>query len=403
MEMVDTIKNQILGILAAAFFVLYIAAPAAAQTASISPCQQALEYKVKVPATGAWNDYTKEFQDQNEENLKNQGVSNPSDRDCIVAEHMEIQRQANALADNNPISKQIKDCMQKWVDDHGAVGKLGAYIARVVNREGVQPPIPPCDCEVNVPGYGKLDFNAADLTPKNFLYCSSGQWYNDDQEHCPDENHIFIKVESQKSADLATHPEEHFAGVVKDTGYDECFFGVTKRVHRKNHSCFAPGTKIMMGDHQYKKIENIQAGEQVWNALLQRPVKLSKIAVGDENTQLLEFSYDGKKMTVTQRHPFLVPASEAGVQNASLSYRPQSGIRIKLASEFSAGDSFLGEDKQPHRIEAIRTLPLDENQEVYNLMVDGEGLDLQLHSVVAEGIVTGDYAVQLDINKNLSN
>jgi hypothetical protein len=386
-------------------------------------CDDALTYNLSIPVNGLRADVNEA---QANAQLESQGV--PADqRDCIIEKQLAAQRIANATLGDNMLTNALTKCANEHQLTYGTKAQHSSYIARVTSSE--EDPIfaPPCACkDVDIAGprgsLGTLDFNSADVEPKYFVLCGNnlqetGQnafvhYSNNHYEACGSRSHVHFEIRSASAASIdldETDPDEiQFTdGTIKKGANKNCAFESSQIAHRTNHSCFHPDTNIMLGDGSYKKIKRLKVGDLVWNPLSKKAVALQSVVVGPEPTPLIEMSFGERTLIVSERHPMIQPAAlskqttwfkPVGLKSGELGHSP--AFRIKMAGELSVGDFVVTEDGSTKQITHLKRLPVDEDQIVYNLTLEGEGAALKNRSVVAEGFVTGDYLIQLAINKN---
>lgn len=146
--------------------------------------------------------------------------------------------------------------------------------------------------------------------------------------------------------------------------------------------CFAPGTLIRLADQTVKPIEEIRAGEQVWNPVSRKPATVERIIEGPEKFPLIEYGFDGSVSHVSQKHPVL------------------TGAGIKTAVDLVLNDTVVSGDGTLHNITQLRTLPLEDGQMVINLITEDWSVPPEeQHYLVADGMITGDLILQNELNK----
>lgn len=385
-------------------------------------CDDALTYELSIPVTGLRSDVNEA---QANSQLESQGV--PSEqRSCIIEKQLDAQRIANAAMGDNILTNRLVDCINDHQQQYGQSGQWASYIARV--RSSEEDPIfaPNCACkDVQLPGLGSVDFNSGDLEPKYFVLCGNNfanssqnaflhySSYSDG-EPCDSASHVHFEIRSASSSglDITATGDDRVAteGTIQAGASRNCAFEAGQIAHRTNHSCFHPDTNIMLGDGSYKKVKLLKAGDIVWNPLSKKAVAVQTVVVGPEATPLIEMTFGERTLIVSERHPMIQPSALSsdttwfkpiGLKSGDLGHSP--AYRIKMAGELSIGDFVVTEDGSAKQITALKRLPIEEDQIVYNLTLEGEGAALKNRSVVAEGFVTGDYLIQLAINKNKIN
>jgi hypothetical protein len=156
-----------------------------------------------------------------------------------------------------------------------------------------------------------------------------------------------------------------------------CWWGYGYR----DGGCFAPETEITMADGSARRIDEIRNGDLVYNPLTGSSSKVKGLIRGPEKEPMIEVGYGGKVVRVTTKHPMLT----------------RSGI--KTATELQYGDYLLGADRKFHRINELKRLPVDPNQQVYNFVMDDQDDSPAHHVVLADGILTGDLQLQKQLEK----
>ena len=140
--------------------------------------------------------------------------------------------------------------------------------------------------------------------------------------------------------------------------------------------CFPPGTKITLADGSTKNIEDMMAGDQVWNPIAKRAVSVRQIIEGPEEIPLIRYGAGEQRAVVTQLHPMLTKAG------------------IKKATELTLGDMLVTADGTPVEITLLEKLPVEEGQRVINLLLNVDSLDKNERMLIADGFVTGDWHLQ---------
>lgn len=152
--------------------------------------------------------------------------------------------------------------------------------------------------------------------------------------------------------------------------------------------CFEEGTRIQLTNGDFKKIENIEVGDKIWNPFTHKVSYIHKRVKGPEKHDLYKFGAGNKILSVTKTHPMVT----------------MNGI--KKAEELTKDDLILLDTGEFQSISFIEKVPTSKN--VYNLhLVDEFGNDIE-GGLVANGFVTGDLDMQLKLEKgtpefNISN
>lgn len=276
-------------------------------------------------------------------------------------------------------------------------GRPGA--AELTHSEAfTSPPPPPCpaDHQIGFGGYG----DQHDFTANPHGYCGG-------EEDCYSANGYdhYHAVENCSTSDYDLNSGCHRPC---PTYYYS---------HRFGHSSFALTTKIMKADKTYQPAMRIQAGDTLWNPVRNAPVRVRKVVIGFEAEAMLDLVFDqGSTLRVSQRHPMVMDQStmsaqndsqEVGLVRASLRTAGESPAPItfgnyvmRQARSLKVGDSVLASDGQMHKLVEIKVLPIKADQKVVNIELDGPDNSPADHMVLSEGLVTGDYLVQLKINSS---
>lgn len=171
---------------------------------------------------------------------------------------------------------------------------------------------------------------------------------------------------------------------------------------RRWMGCFDPNTNIVMGDKSTKMAVDIKEGDLVWNPLAEQAARVTKRVAGPEELAMIEFGYGDKLVKVTQDHPVVVQKLAINASLLSDTLNMSSAYTVKQARDLSKDDLILASDGQYHRIDVLRQLPLKANQAVINFELESSSNDIRDHAVVANGIISGDLAVQNTLTKDKS-
>ena len=125
-----------------------------------------------------------------------------------------------------------------------------------------------------------------------------------------------------------------------------------------------------------KQIEEIVAGEELWNPVLRAAVRVYKVIEGTEGEPLVEFGYGGVLLRTTQSH----------------AVKTTSGL--KQAKELLVGDEVFDGDGATHRLSTVRALEAAPRQRVINLSLEAPFGITDGRMLLANGIVTGDVVIQ---------
>lgn len=154
-------------------------------------------------------------------------------------------------------------------------------------------------------------------------------------------------------------------------------------VQRSACGCVAEDTKILMGDGKTEKeIKLITKGEMIWNPLLKKAMPIRKMTVGPEKIPLLKVAVGSQVLSVTGNHPFPT----------------RSGM--KTAYSLSAGEEVMVEGQGWVKIGSITAVEAGAKApNVWNIEVEAPDHDEDAHHYVANGVVTGDLMIQINLQK----
>jgi hypothetical protein len=150
-----------------------------------------------------------------------------------------------------------------------------------------------------------------------------------------------------------------------------------------------------MADGTRREIATLKRGDYVWNPVRLREMRIEWMMVGPEAKPLLEIESNGSAVRVTDGHPMLVLDSidgTAGTNGDGLGGKGKA-TAVK-AQDVAVGDLMLGADGEFYPVTAVRVLPVEAGQQVWNLKLVTESEELEDHVVEADGIPTGDITVQ---------
>ncbi|RYZ59521.1 MAG: hypothetical protein EOP07_03740 [Proteobacteria bacterium] len=154
-------------------------------------------------------------------------------------------------------------------------------------------------------------------------------------------------------------------------------------IKRTTCGCVAENTKILMGDGKTEKeIKLITKGEMIWNPLLKKAMPIRKMTVGPEKIPLLKVAVGEQVLSVTGNHPFPT----------------RSGM--KTAYSLSAGEEVMVEGQGWVKIGSITAVEAGAKApNVWNIEVEAPDHDEAAHHYVANGVVTGDLMIQINLQK----
>lgn len=141
--------------------------------------------------------------------------------------------------------------------------------------------------------------------------------------------------------------------------------------------CFDPFVLIQMADKSWKKAESLFQGDELYNPVLKKSVKIASLVIGAEKKPMIEVGFGQRTIIVTDTHPLMTAAG------------------LKRVMDLTMDDVLIGADGEQHQVTTLQTLAVKPGQMVINMMLQlppGAGLDE--HMINANGIVSGDFALQ---------
>jgi hypothetical protein len=144
---------------------------------------------------------------------------------------------------------------------------------------------------------------------------------------------------------------------------------------RGSEGCFAKDTQIRLHDGRDIAIQDLKAGDKVWNPLLKRAVSVAKVVRGPENKPLYTVTQADRTVRVTESHPFVTP------------------LGLIPASQLRAGDLIQSADGRWSPVDAVVQETQKYEDEVWNLELVTDFTEAA-HMVVANGILSGDLFLQ---------
>jgi hypothetical protein len=151
---------------------------------------------------------------------------------------------------------------------------------------------------------------------------------------------------------------------------------------RDKKGCFPPGVLITMGDGRTtKKVEDIAAGDMVWNPVLKKASKVLKVSEGPERKALVQVKAGHLSVTMSREHPVAVSSG------------------WKQAQEVKPGDVVRDAHGLSHTVAQVSDLPSPAGLTVINFVLERSGTaDDGL--LLADGMVVGDLLVQRELAGN---
>jgi len=145
---------------------------------------------------------------------------------------------------------------------------------------------------------------------------------------------------------------------------------------RTEGGCFPPGVRIATGDGSTsKRVEEISAGDILWNPVLKSGFKVLTISEGREKKDLVVVRAGAQTLKMTTEHPVLTKGG------------------MKQAIELVRGDIVLDGSGREVAVEAITREPAQPGLSVLNFILERSG---NAHDglLLADGLVVGDLTIQ---------
>jgi hypothetical protein len=145
---------------------------------------------------------------------------------------------------------------------------------------------------------------------------------------------------------------------------------------RETGGCFPPGVRVTLGDGSTQKaVEEIRAGDLLWNPVLKRGVKVKAVSSGPEKKDLVVVDAGGRTLRMTSEHPVLTTKG------------------FKQARNLIVGNTLRDESGKEVVIEAITLEPASVGLSVFNFVLERNGHE---HDglLIADGLVVGDLIIQ---------
>ncbi len=142
--------------------------------------------------------------------------------------------------------------------------------------------------------------------------------------------------------------------------------------------CFVPETLIRVADGGLRRIDELAAGDFVYNPIKRAPVRIRRMIRGGEAKDLVRYeAAGGLAVTVTTGHP--VPTARGLIK----------------AEQLNDLDWVLGGDGDYHPLTSLLSLAPAPDQIVWNIELDTEATDPMARMIEANGgLVTGDFILQ---------
>lgn len=172
-----------------------------------------------------------------------------------------------------------------------------------------------------------------------------------------------------KAPEFANRCRFNYKTDFKDTDYDKKDY-----ICRNEDGCFDEKTHIRMADGTDRQITHLKKGEFVFNPITLKPARIVKLVIGPEFKPLIQVSVDGRRVDVTQTHPF--KTQRGWVQ----------------AKALNVGDLLLTSGRGYLPVSSVKIG--EPGRMVANLALEGDGTQTDAHYVLADGVVTGDLVIQ---------
>lgn len=158
----------------------------------------------------------------------------------------------------------------------------------------------------------------------------------------------------------------------EEQNIDSCYVCGLVRWYK---GCFPPGVKISVNDgSESKLVEDIAAGDVLWNPLTKTGGKVLSVVQGFENKPLLQIAAGELTLTVSDEHPIYTPSG------------------LKQAKQLTTADTIVDKDGKSHTVSTITALPIKAGQTVINFTLEGGADNERLF--LADGMVVGDLKAQ---------
>lgn len=151
--------------------------------------------------------------------------------------------------------------------------------------------------------------------------------------------------------------------------------------YRDGGGCFSPESQVVGAGGLPRRADTIEVGDELWNPVQQKPMRVKHVVTGPEKLPLYEFKMADHVLKVTSEHPM------------------QTSKGLKMAKLVDKTDQLMLPTGDFGAIQSIRRLPPKKGQVVYNFILDTDSDKPEDRMIVADGFVTGDWVLQ----KQLAN
>ena len=299
-------------------------------------------------------------------------------KECVVDKCLDAPETVKALCGNG-----VKDCNEQCDDGNNVNGDNCDENCKIEDIcEGVVPPA------ITVGGYGWVDNiclkGRFDNEGINYTYSII---YNDLNSAYAAEGHEVGKDYAKEFNDIAVSKTRgRNLYLINDVKYLNSTIDPSKICYTcayiRTGGCFAPETLIQLADGTEVTVADLHAGDEILNPTTKKIVKVKSFIESYEDKPLVEITYLGKTLRVTDGHPMV---TSKGIVKA---------ITLK------AGDILFDKSGKEVVIEKVQLGELDPSQRVINLIIESEEPSIENHILVSEGVQTGDYIAQKIIAKD---
>lgn len=152
-------------------------------------------------------------------------------------------------------------------------------------------------------------------------------------------------------------------------------------IQQRLTGCFPGDVRLTLEGGLKKAIADIRPGDRLLNPLTGRVSEIKKMVRGEEKSALRQIGAADSQVVVTEKHPLFTKRG------------------IIPADQLKSGDEIMTVSRGWQPVLFINVLPIEPNQVVYNVEVDGSHLELG-HALASDGIVTGDLWIQEKLAKD---
>ncbi len=147
---------------------------------------------------------------------------------------------------------------------------------------------------------------------------------------------------------------------------------------------FDPDTNIHLANGKTIKVTELSAGDFVLG-LNGESRKVKQIVQSEEKFPMIRITAGEGNLTVTHLHIIWTTSG------------------LKTASQIVVGDQVKNSLGVAVSVSKVETLPVDPAQNAYGVILDGSTNNRDVHLLVADGILVGDYALENEINHGVKS